>query len=235
MKRLTAAIGVSALIVGVASVSLPASAKVGPVFPIRPSITNPYLPMKPGVSLVYDGKIAGLPEHDVVTTTSQVKLIDGVHTLMQKHVVYINGALDEVALDYFAQDTKGNVWYMGEYATQYKNGKPAGHTGSWLAGLQGASAGIIMKAHPQVGASYQQENWPKHALDAATVLSTSSSISVPLGTWNSGVLLTKEYSVLDPGQVEHKYHVKGIGSVYIVQVKGKPQEFLALTAIQASK
>ncbi len=174
---------------------------------------------------------AGRPEHDVVTTLGQTKTITGIHCVVQKDTGWVNGAVVEVTYDYFAQDTAGNVWYTGEYATQYAHGKPAGHAGSWLAGRNGAAAGIIMEAHPNAGDSYLQENYPGHALDAATVLSTTTSVSVPIGTWIGNVLLTKEHSRLEPGQVEHKYYVRGIGNVRAVQIQGKPSEYLNLTGI----
>lgn len=231
MKRIAAAAGISIAIAGALAAPAGAGTTAAPVFPATPTITNPYLPMKPGVSLTYDGKIGGKPEHDVVTTLGQTKTIEGIRCVVQKDTGWVSGIKVELTFDYYAQDTAGNVWYMGEFATQYSHGKPAGHAGSWLAGHNGAAGGIIMEAHPNAGDTYLQENYPGHALDAATVLSTTSSVSVPIGTWLNTVLVTKEFSKLEPGQVEHKLYVPGIGNVRAVQVQGKPSEFLDLTGI----
>lgn len=231
MKRLVVAVGASIMMAAAAASPALAQATPKPAFPGTPVISNPYLPMKPGVSLVYDGKVGGKPEHDVVTTLTQTKTITGIHCAVQKDTGWVSGVVVEITFDYFAQDTAGNVWYMGEYATQYAHGKPTGHEGSWQAGRNGAAGGIIMEAHPNVGDSYLQENYPGHALDAATVRSTTTAVSVPIGTWIGNVLLTKEYSRLEPGQIEHKYYVPGIGNVRAVQVLGKPSEYLNLTGI----
>jgi hypothetical protein len=231
MKRLVVTAGVSIMLAGAAASPARAQARPQPVFPATPVISNPYLPMQPGVSLGYDGKIGGKPEHDVVTTLGSTKTITGIHCVVQRDTGWVSGIVVEVTFDYFAQDTAGNVWYMGEFATQYAHGKPAGHSGSWQAGRGGAAAGIIMEAHPSAGDSYLQESFPGHALDAATVLSTTASVSVPLGTWLGNVLLTKEFSQLEPGQVEHKWYVSGIGNVRATQVRGKPSEYLNLTGI----
>jgi hypothetical protein len=235
MKRLVAAAGISITMAGVLASPVAASSRPAPVFPATPAVTNPYLPMKPGVSLIYDGKIGGKPEHDVVTTLGTTKTVEGIHCVVQKDTGWVSGIVVEVTFDYFAQDTAGNVWYMGEFATQYTHGKPSGHAGSWQAGRHGAAGGTIMEAHPSVGDTYLQENFPGHALDAATVLSTTSSVTVPVGTWLNTVLVTKEFSKLEPGQIEHKLYVAGIGSVRDVQVKGKPSEFLDLTGITYHK
>lgn len=53
-------------------------------------------------------------------------------------------------------------------------GFPSGHA---------AAAGIVMEAQPKPGDTYLQENYPGHALDAATVLATNASVAVPFGTW----------------------------------------------------
>jgi hypothetical protein len=231
MKRLMAVAGIGITMTGLVAAPAVASTRSEPVFPATPAVTNPYQPMKPGVSFTYDGKIGGQPEHDVVTTLGITKTIEGIHCVVQKDTGWVSGIVVEVTFDYFAQDTAGNVWYMGEFATQYTQGKPSGHAGSWLAGRHGATGGIIMEARPTVGDTYLQENFPGHALDAATVLSTSSSVTVPIGTWLNTVLVTKEFSKLEPGQVEHKFYVAGIGEVRDLQVKGKPSEFLDLTGI----
>ena len=46
----------------------------------------------------------------------------------------------------------GNVWYFGESAVEYDpDGLITGLGGSWMAGVDGAKPGIIMKANPQIG------------------------------------------------------------------------------------
>jgi hypothetical protein len=122
-------------------------------------------------------------------------------------------------LDWFAQDNAGNVWYFGEFATEFKNGKVIGHDGSWEAGVDGAKAGIVMEAKPKVGDTYQQELAPGVAEDMATVLSLKESVCVPYGCF-SNVLKTRDFSPLEPGVAENKYYAPGVGQIKTVMVEG---------------
>ena len=48
-----------------------------------------------------------------------------ISTVVVLDTLYLtNGQLFEVTLDWYAQDDQRNVWYFGEYATQYMNGQP---------------------------------------------------------------------------------------------------------------
>ena len=55
----------------------------------------------------------------------------------------------EITDDYYAQDAKGNVWYMGEATTAYEKGKPASTEGSFEAGVDGARPGVDHARAPQ--------------------------------------------------------------------------------------
>jgi hypothetical protein len=66
--------------------------------------------------------------------------------------------VSEDTLDWYAQDTSGNVWYFGEDTKELdSNGNVISTEGSWQAGVNGAQQGVIMEAHPKVGDRYQQE------------------------------------------------------------------------------
>jgi hypothetical protein len=36
----------------------------------------------------------------------------------------------EITHEWYAQDKAGNIWYLGEYVPNYKNGRDVGHGGS---------------------------------------------------------------------------------------------------------
>ncbi len=57
------------------------------------------------------------------------------------------------------------------------------------------------------------------AEDMADVLSVSERANVPYGRFDQ-VLMTKEYTPLEPDVVEHKYYARGVGFVLEVTVKG---------------
>ncbi len=102
--------------------------------------------------------------------------------------------------------------------------------GTWQAGRNGAVAGIYMTARPQVGQSRRQEYYKGHAEDHFSVLSLRASVSVPYVSSNRA-LLTKEWTPLEPGTLDHKYYVRGIGEAKEVAVKG-PAERLELVSLR---
>ena len=90
----------------------------------------------------------------------------------------------EETIDWYAQDKDGNVWYFGENALEYEGGLIVGLGGSWMAGVDGAKPGIIMKAGRQIGDLYRQEFALGVAEDMAEILGLNESTIVPLGTYN---------------------------------------------------
>jgi hypothetical protein len=80
-------------------------------------------------------------------------------------------------------------------------------------------AGIIMKGAPQVDDRYRQEYYRGEAEDMAEVLSLSESASVPYGSFDE-LLMTKDWTPLEPDFVEHKYYARGIGPILEVVAEG---------------
>jgi hypothetical protein len=60
-----------------------------------------------------------------------------------------------------------------------------------------------MEAHPQVGDVYHQEYYAGHAEDMAEVIDLDASATVPYGSFQHA-LVTKEWTPLEKGVVEHK-------------------------------
>lgn len=178
---------------------------------------NPYLPLVPGTVRHYKGE----GELVTVTVTDQTKVILGVATIVVSDVVHAEtgGALIEDTLDYFAQDVDGNVWYMGELSQAYENGELASLEGSWQAGVDGAKPGIVMKAMPTVGDTYRQEFALDNAEDAAEVISTTASESVPAASCSGACVVTREFTPLEPDTEENKYYAAGIGQILGIDVE----------------
>jgi hypothetical protein len=192
-------------------------------------IDNKYFPLKPGTTFVYQGKSGGNPERDVMSVTPSTKKVMGVKCVVVDDRVWAHAKLSEKTFDYYAQDKKGNVWYFGENSKEYKSGKVSTQ-GSWEAGKAGAKPGIIMQAHPKVGQSYRQEYKKGSAEDMTKVLELNGSAEVPYGSFDH-TLVTKEWSPLEPGVVEHKSYAAGVGDVKEVTVKG-PSETLGLVKVE---
>jgi hypothetical protein len=179
-------------------------------------IDNPYLPMRPGTRSVYrEGR-----QRIVVRVTHRTRQVAaGIVGRVVRDTATENGQVVEDTFDWYAQDAKGNVWYLGEDTTEFKDGKPVSKEGSWEAGVDGARAGIVMLAHPRVGRRYRQEHYPGHAMDGAKVLSLGEQAEVPAGHFRH-VLLTKEFNPLEPRVLEYKLYARGVGMVLAVGVSG---------------
>jgi hypothetical protein len=188
-------------------------------------IDNPLLPFKPGTTLRYRGVAENgkTPQLDTETVTQQTTRIMGVECAVIRDTVSSRGKPVERTLDWYAQDRKGNVWYFGEDARDFQNGHFVKASDSWQAGVDGAQPGVIMEAHPKPGDAYRQEYYPGHAVDQAKVLG-HSAVKVPYRSFPKA-LVTVERSALEPGTLERKYNVAGIGVVAERVTKGNHERF----------
>jgi hypothetical protein len=182
-------------------------------------IDNPYFPLKPGTVFRYRGSEGQDRLRDRVFVTHKTKMIEGVKARVVRDRVWINGEPEEKTSDWYAQEKRGNVWYLGESSFDRIHGHWKRSDGSWKTGRDGAKAGILMQAHPKVGETYRQEYYKGHAEDVAKVLSRNASRSVPYGSFDH-VLKTKEWTPLEPNVVDHKFYARGIGDIAEAMVKG---------------
>lgn len=182
-------------------------------------IDNPYLPLKPGTTFIYQGETEDGTDRNEMVVTHDTKNILGVTCIVVWDRVWLEGELIEATYDWYAQDKDGNVWYFGEDSNDYENGKVVSTKGSWEAGVDGAKPGIVMKGNPQIGDSYRQEYYKGEAEDMGDVISLNESVTVPYGSFDN-CLKTKDWTPLEPDFVEHKYYAPGVGVVLVVMVEG---------------
>jgi hypothetical protein len=183
-------------------------------------VRNPWFPLAPGTTLVYRGVKDGEPSRDVLHVRRATKTIDGAACAVVSDRLYIRGRLAERTTDWYTQDAAGNVWYFGEDTAELdRSGHVTSTEGTWQAGRGGAKAGIFMPARPKLGETHRQEYYKGHAEDHFQVLSLASRVAVPAAR-SSHALLTKETTPLEPGVVDHKYYVRGIGTVLEQTIKG---------------
>ncbi len=186
-------------------------------------IDNPYWPMPKGARWVYLSDA----ERIVVEVTNHRKKIVGVEALVLRDTVTQRGGggFVEVTDDWYAQDSEGNVWYLGEDTKEYKDGKVSSTKGSWEHGVDGAYAGVIMPAKPRPGQLYRQEYYEGEAEDVGEVLSVDAAASVPFGTFDNAVK-TRDTTPLEPDTVEFKYYARGVGHVLRTSKDGGGREEL---------
>ena len=205
--------------------ALTAAARPATASPVKHSgfsaqVTNPWYPLKPGSTYVYRGVKDEEPSREVMTVTRRTKMIDGAPCVVVSDLLYLRGRLEERTTDFYTQDAKGNVWYFGENTAELdRQGHVKNRSGSWRAGVDGARPGIFMFAHPRVGQSARQEYYKGQAEDHFRVLRLNATVRVTFGS-SRHALLTKEWTPLEPGVIDHKYYVRGIGTVLERTAKG---------------
>jgi hypothetical protein len=238
VQRMKRAFAVAAAIAICGVGAYPSSSSSGKAIPVLKlpapgefvrRIDNSYLPLRPGTTFRYRGTTDGEAAEVTVEVTRRTKTILGVRAVVVLDRSSVGGKPEERTFDWYAQDKRGNVWYLGEDSFDFKQGKWVRNDGSWQAGVDGAKAGIVMKARPRVGETYRQEYYRLHAEDVARVLSTKEAVSVRYGDFKR-VLETRDWSLVEPGVVEHKYFARGVGEVKSVMVKGG-SEVMALVSV----
>jgi hypothetical protein len=183
------------------------------------TIDNRWTPLTPGTQFVTEGgaTVDGerIRRRVVFTVTDLTKVIDGVRSVVVWDRDYNNDVLVEAELAYFAQDDDGNVWQMGQYPEEYEDGKLVG-TPAWIAGLEGAKPGILMRADPRLGTSDYSQGWGPAVeyADRAKVLKMGQKTCVTTGCYED-VLLTQEWDEADPAAKQLKYYAPDVGNVRI--------------------
>ena len=168
-----------------------------------------YFVLEPGFRIVLEGGEGKL----AVTVLDETRVVSSVETRVVEEREWNDGKLIEVSRNYFAfcPATK-DAFYFGEEVDDVENGEVVGHAGAWLAGENGARAGLIMPGRPKVGMKYYQEVAPDIALDRAEILALDETFETTAGAL-SGCLRTEEGTALDPGEKEQKTYAPGVGLV----------------------
>jgi len=174
-----------------------------------PTGRNQFFILEPGFQLVFEGE----DEKLMITVLEETKKVNDIMTRVIEEKEWKNGKLIEVSRNFFAlcEKTK-DVFYFGEEVDMYKAGKIISHDGAWLAGRNGARAGLIMPGNPKVGMKYYQEIAPSVAMDRAEIFSLDGTLETPAGSF-SKCLKTEESTALDPKEKEIKIYAPGIGLI----------------------
>lgn len=178
---------------------------------------NKYWNLTPGAWYRLEG-YEGTDFHEILitvknTTKRIAMMIDGRFVVVMaresEHREWVNGQLVEVADDWLARCEETNdVYYFGEYVTNYPGGN---HDGSWTAGLNGATPGVIMPGSFMIGARYFQEMAPSDgAMDQGENIAMGLDLSVPAGDYSDCILI-KETTPVEPDANEFKYYCPGVG------------------------
>ena len=187
-----------------------------PTFSDPTTITNPLFPISDLHSVIFSGEVDGLPFHTETTLLPETRVIewsDGkqVETRISQYFAYLDGHIEEVALDYYAQADDGSVWYFGEELWDFdREGFIDSTEGAWLAGVDGPPA-MIMPGEPQVGDVHRAENVPPVAFEEVEVTTVDETVDGPAGPIE-GALVGRELHL--DGTFSDKVFAPGYGEFY---------------------
>jgi len=226
-------------------------------------IINQYWPLPVGATFAYMAETEDGCEYNKLTVTSDTYEIDidgAIYTTLivrdqeweSEDCDVATATLAEDTHDYYAMDSDDNVWYFGEETWSLdEESEYCTDDGAWEAGVEDAEAGTVMLGSPKSGDRYRQEYWEDEAEDWGAVLRLNAKVSIDyLDSEFEGCLMTREWTPLEPGEIEHKFYCPengnpGPGLMFIEELKGKtvyveyvgpgpvgaPGEFLAFPAL----
>jgi len=182
-----------------------------PNFSNPTQITNPLFPISALDSVVLLGEVDGLPFRSETTLIpgTQSVTVDGepIEVVVSQYMAFLDGRIEEVAIDRYAQADDGSVWYLGEDVFDYRDGAVALTEGTWLAGRDGPPA-MIMPAAPQVGDVFRAENVIGVVFEEIVVKAIDQTVDGPRGPV-SGVVIMQELHL--DGSVSDKIFAPGYG------------------------
>jgi hypothetical protein len=182
-----------------------------PSFSNSTEITNPLFPISRLHSTLLLGHVDDKPFRTETTLLPGTRTVtwngEQVSVLVSQYMAYLDGRLEEVALDRYAQADDGSVWYFGEDVFDYRNGTIAITEGTWLAG-RGSPAAMIMQAKPKVGDVYRTENAPGIVFEEVTVATVGKTVAGPRGPVEGAIIAVELHS---DGSTENKVFAPGYG------------------------
>ncbi len=185
-----------------------------PSFSHSTRIDNPLFPISRLRSAILSGQVDGKDfktETTLLPETRIVKWRGGqIEARVSQYVAYLDGRIEEVALDHYAQADDGSVWYLGEDVFNYQNGFVADTEGTWFAGREGPPA-LIMPAEPKVGDTYRPENIPGLVFEEVRVKTVGATVAGPHGRVEDAIVGSELHQ---DGTREDKIFAPGYGEFY---------------------
>ena len=131
------------------------------------------------------------------------------HAAVIRDSEFEDGELVERTFDYFAQDDRGTVWYLGEDVNEIENGKVVGHGGAWLYGKDTNKMGVGMPANPHVGSRWRHEDVPGGPFESDKVVAILDKATVRGKAYDDVVKVRERTS----DEIEFKLYAPGVGNI----------------------
>jgi hypothetical protein len=173
---------------------------------------NPWFPLVPGTRWTYR-QVAPTGSREVVAEVLPGKRdIAGVSTTPVRWQAPTRGRARTVMVRWYAVDRDGNVWWFGQRVGPAGQPLDSLATRSFLAGRNGAEAGLVISAVPRAGDGYLNARQPHEVDRRSTVLSLTGTVATPTKTYHPAVI-TRDLSELDPLHTVETYFARGTGIV----------------------
>lgn len=178
------------------------------------AVSNPLFPIRDLTSAVLNGVVDGKVFRTETTLLPDTRVIQWspgqcIETLVSQYVAYLDGRIEEAALDFYAQADDGSVWYFGEEVHNYRDGIIADTSGTWLAGKEGPIA-MIMPAQPKIGDVFRVENIVGLVFEEITVTELARTVPGPRGPVD--VMVVRQLH--DDGTFADKLFAPGYGEFF---------------------
>ena len=187
-------------------------------------VDNPWFPLKPGTRYVYRGqggraRVPRRADRDVPHQGRRRRHLScGARPRLQR-----TGGLDRAdATTGTPRPRAATVWYFGENTA---DARPAAAT--WSATRARSPRGSAVRRPASSCPHTRTSDRPTGRSSCVGRPRTSSQWCATAGTSDTPLvasqhaLVTREFSPLEPGIVEHKYYVRDVGDVYDVSVRGE--------------
>jgi hypothetical protein len=194
------------------------------------AVTNTLFPIADLRSAILNGHVDGEPFYTETTLLPFTHLIEWtpgqcIRVLASQYTAFLDGRLTEVAIDLYAQDDDGSVWYLGEDVQDYDpQGRIVTDEGTWHAGIEGTAA-MIMPSDPQVGDANRAENIPGTVFEEVVITAVGRTFDGPSGPVEGGIVGTETH---EDGTKSDKLFAPGYGEFR--STDGSDVEALALAS-----
>jgi len=194
------------------------------------SVINPLFPIADLDSAILNGRVEGKPFYTETTLLPFTQIIEWtpgqcVRVLVSQYMAFLDGRLQETAIDLYAQADDGSVWYLGESVFDYDAaGRIFTTEGTWHAGTEGPAA-MIMPSVPQVGDAHRPENIPGNVFEEVTVTKVDQTFEGPSGPVSGGIVGTETHQ---DGSLSDKLFAPGYGE--FLSTNGEDIEAMALAS-----
>jgi hypothetical protein len=204
-----------------------------PILPFDPAtvlsrVDNPYFPLRPGTTLVYETRTAiGQPTGtDTVTVLRQPRVVLGVSAWVRVERSFRGGRLVAERTGAFVQDRKGNVWQLAGEERALGADSALVRVSAWEAGKDSAWAGVVMPGEPDNGMEFRT-GWRRGVAEGyVRVEAVTSSAHAMEQAFSPCVVVTETPSRMGASHCEKTY-APGVGLVtQVTPPSGEPSRTL---------